>query len=214
MTPRMTGLLAALAVVAAGGGWWFGARPMPGGVTATQTGGLAFPGLAPKLAQASRIEVTHQATTLVVARDGDRWGLADRGGYPVQGSKVRELTSGLAELRLVEPRTSDPAEYGRLGVDDATGKTATSNLLRMLDAAGNPLAALIVGHRRVRTQGDVPETIYVRRPGEAQAWLAEGRLPVDADPPALDRPRGRQHRPRQDRVRALRAWWRDAGVRA
>ena len=41
---------------------------------------------------------------------------------------------------------------------------------------------LIVGHRRVRTAGNVPESIYIRRVGEAQSWLAEGRLPVDADP--------------------------------
>ncbi|HYI84342.1 MAG TPA: hypothetical protein VEX11_14165, partial [Acetobacteraceae bacterium] len=27
-----------------------------------------------------------------------------------------------------------------------------------------------------------PESAYIRRPSEAQSWLAEGRLPVDADP--------------------------------
>jgi len=34
----------------------------------------------------------------------------------------------------------------------------------------------------MRVQGNVPETVHVRRPNEAQAWLAEGRLPLDADP--------------------------------
>ena len=34
----------------------------------------------------------------------------------------------------------------------------------------------------MRTQGNLPEDIYVRRPGDNQSWLAEGRLPVDADP--------------------------------
>ena len=52
----------------------------------------------------------------------------------------------------------------------------------MLDASGKPIAALIVGHRRVRTQGNVPEQVYVRRPDDNQTWLAEGSLQADADP--------------------------------
>jgi hypothetical protein len=61
-----------------------------------------------------------------------------------------------------------------------TGSNAL--LLRVLDGAGLPLAELVVGRRRVRTQGNVPESVYVRRPNEAQAWLAEGRIPLDSDP--------------------------------
>jgi hypothetical protein len=52
----------------------------------------------------------------------------------------------------------------------------------VLDASGKPIVALIVGHRRVRTQGNVPEQVYVRRPDDNQTWLAEGSLQVDADP--------------------------------
>ena len=59
---------------------------------------------------------------------------------------------------------------------------STGLLLRVLEANGAPMAELVVGRRRVRTQGNVPESAYIRRPGEAQSWLAEGRLPVDADP--------------------------------
>src|SRR5262249_14864980 len=80
------------------------------------------------------------------------------------------------------PRTTDPEQYARLGVEDANGKTGTSNLLRILDTSGKPIVSVIVGHRRVRTQGNVPEQVYVRRPGENQSWLAEGSLQADADP--------------------------------
>ena len=110
------------------------------------------------------------------------WGLADRGGYPVQASKLRGMLTALTELRLVEPRTTDPAQFSRLGLEDPNGKKGTSNMLRVLDASGKPIVALIVGHRRVRTQGNVPEQVYVRRPDDNQTWLAEGSLQVDADP--------------------------------
>ncbi|MDO9708614.1 DUF4340 domain-containing protein [Paracraurococcus lichenis] len=145
-------------------------------------GGLAFPGLAAKLQDAQRIEVTKPDASLVLQRRGETWVLPDKGGYPVRAGKVREMLVGLTELRLVEARTADPGQHERLGVDDPKRPGSTALLLRVLDGAGAPIAELVLGRRRVRTQGEVPESIYVRRPAEAQAWLAEGRLAVDADP--------------------------------
>ncbi|MCW3473864.1 DUF4340 domain-containing protein [Limobrevibacterium gyesilva] len=182
MKPRNTLILAAVAAAALAAGWQFGLRTTPVGQMEVAPGSLVFPGLAAKLQDARRIEVTHQGKTMVIAQENGKWGLADRGGFPVQADKLRELLTGLTELRITEPRTSDPAQYSRLGVEDAQPPTSNSNLLRVLDSNGKPIAELIVGHRRVRTQGNVPESIYVRRPGEAGSWLAEGRLPVDADP--------------------------------
>lgn len=144
---------------------------------------LAFPGLAPRLANAARIEVTRHDGTLVVRHAAsDSWVLPAKADHPVRPERVRELLVGLTELRLTEPRTANPEMLERLGVEDPTREGATSALLRVLDAEGRPIAELIVGRRRMRVQGNVPESVYVRRPGEAQAWLAEGRLPLDSDP--------------------------------
>ncbi len=144
---------------------------------------LAFPGLAPRLANAARIEVTRHDGTLVVRRAGpDLWVLPAKADYAVRPERVRELLVGLTELRLTEPRTANPEMLERLGVEDPTKAGATSSLLRVLDAEGRPIAELVVGRRRMRVQGNVPETVYVRRPNETQAWLAEGRLPLDSDP--------------------------------
>ena len=156
----------------------------PKGVDRTEvdSAGLAFPGLAERLAGAARVEVKKPDATLVLLRQGESWGLPDKGRYPVRAEKVRELLVGLTELRLVEKRTADPNQLDRLGVDDPARPGSTALLLRVLDGGGAPLAELILGRRRVRTQGNVPEIIYVRRPAEPQAWLAEGRLAADADP--------------------------------
>ena len=144
---------------------------------------LAFPGLAPRLVDAARIEVVRHDGRLEVERAApDRWVLPAKAGYPVRPERVRELLVGLTELRLVEPRTANPEMLERLGVDDPTHEGATSSLLRVLNAQGAPIAELVVGRRRMRVQGNVPESVYVRRPNENQAWLAEGRLPLDADP--------------------------------
>lgn len=145
-------------------------------------GGLVFPGLAQRLGAAARIEIRKPDATLVVARDGERWVLPEKANYPVRPERVRELLVGLTELRLVEARTADAGQLDRLGLDDPAKPGSTALLVRVLDAAGAPIAELVVGRRRVRTQGNLPESVYVRRPAETQSWLAEGRLPVDADP--------------------------------
>jgi len=144
-------------------------------------GELAFPGLASRLAGAERIELKKPDATLVLERHGEVWVLPEKGGYPVRPERVREMLVGLTELRLAERRTADPEQFDRLGLSDPAKQGSTALLLRVLDGAGTPLAELVVGRRRVRTQGDVPESVYVRRPSETQTWLAEGRLPVDAD---------------------------------
>jgi hypothetical protein len=183
MRARTVGLLVALGVIVLAGGWYFGTATTPGERTAVAAGSLMFPDLTPRLRAATKIEVSHQGKQTVVEKRPDGgWGIASLQDYPVQETKLRALLTGLTELRLAEPRTSDPAQFSRLGVDDPNAPGSSANLLRVLDADGKPILAVIVGHRRVRSQANVPEEVYVRRPDENQSWLAEGNLQADADP--------------------------------
>jgi hypothetical protein len=182
MNPRIVSLLAALGILALAGGWYFGTGTTPAEQTVAR-GQLMFPDLAPRLKDAVRVEISHQGKQTVIERRPDgAWGIAAMRDYPVQAAKLRGVLTGLTELRLTEPRTSDPAQFSRLGVDDPSGPASSADLLRVLDASGKPILALIVGHRRVRSQANVPDEIYVRRPDQTQSWLAEGSLQVDADP--------------------------------
>jgi hypothetical protein len=182
MRARAAGLLAALGVIAIAGGWYFGTATSPGERTAIGGGTLMFPDLAPLLQNAAKIEITHQGKQTVIEKRADGgWGIASMNDYPAQEAKLRAMLAGLTELRLTEPRTSDPSQFSRLGVDDPNRAGSSANLLRVVDSAGKPILAVIVGHRRVRSQANVPEEVYVRRPDENQSWLAEGTLQADAD---------------------------------
>lgn len=180
MNRRTLLLLSGAAVATVGGALLLqpGEAPPPSPAGAA----LAFPGLAQRLQGAAKIVATRHDGTLEILRRGEIWVLPAKGGYPVRQEKVHELLAGLTELRLTEQRTANPAMFDRLGVEDPTKEGATSTLLRVLDAQGGVIAELVIGRRRVRTQGNVPESAYVRRPNENQAWLAEGRIPVDSDP--------------------------------
>ncbi len=182
MSTRTLTVLVILGVIALVGGWYLGPASVPREQKSVYAGKLMFPDLASKLQNVARIEVEHHGKTLTIARDGDHWGLMDRGGYPVQEAKLRSMLTALTELRLVEPRTSEPSEYATLGVESANAKESNSDVLRILDGSGKVILALIVGHTRTSTAGNAPEQVYVRRPRDKQSWLAEGHLEVDADP--------------------------------
>jgi Domain of unknown function (DUF4340) len=182
MRAPVVAALVVLAVLVVAGGWYFGTATAPPERTTIASGGLMFPELATQLRDATKVEITHQdKVTVIEKRPGGGWGVVSLHDYPVQETKLRGLLTGLTELRLAEARTSDPAEFARLGVDDPKSKGSTGDLLRVLDASGKPLVALIIGHRRVRGQANVPDEVYVRRPEENQSWLAEGSLPLEAD---------------------------------
>jgi hypothetical protein len=141
-----------------------------------------FPDITPRLADAARIEVRRHDGTVTLARRDGVWGIAERGHYPARAERVREVFTGLAELRLIEERTGNPELFSRLGLEDVTVAGGTSQLLTVTDGQGATIAELIVGRRRIRTAGNLPEAIYVRRPGESRSYLAEGALRLDTDP--------------------------------
>jgi hypothetical protein len=189
MRGRSVGALVALGVLALAGGWYFGAATTPAELTTISGGQLMFPGLAAKLKDAAKLEITHQSKQTVIEKRPDgAWGVASMHDYPVLDTKLHGVLAGLTELRLSEPRTTDPTQFARLGLDDPNDAGSSGDLLQVVDAAGNPIVALIAGHRRVRSQANLPDEIYVRRPGDNQSWLADGNLQIDADPATwLDR---------------------------
>lgn len=145
-------------------------------------GELVFPGIAAKLADAAEIDISGSDKEVKLVRQDGHWGIAERDFYPAQPQKLRQMLEGLTELKLLEARTADPALLGRLGVDDPSTPGSTAVLLKVDDAHGDVLAQLILGHRSMRSRGGLPESVYVRRPGDTQSWLAEGSVPTDSDP--------------------------------
>ena len=140
----------------------------------------AFPALrANPDAVAKIVLTTPEGSFSLVRETGDRWSSAERFGYTVDSKRVRDLVVALADMRLIEAKTKMPDRYGRIQVEDVKAKDAKSRLLRLESADGKVLAEALIGKEHHRLTGTEPEGTYLRRPGEAQAWLASGGIRIE-----------------------------------
>jgi hypothetical protein len=154
-------------------------------VSRATPGQQAFPGLAAKLGDVKSITVSRSGATMTLIRDGDRWLLTEKGNYPANAAKVSQIVRAMADLTLVEPKTQNPDLYPRLEVEDPS--KGNSTLVAVKDQSGDPATA-IVGKRRYDRLGAGNDGVYLRKPAEAQTWLARGTLDPSGDPVSwLDR---------------------------
>ncbi len=182
MTLRSFVVLLVVTLAAAAAAVWVTMSRDIAGV-ARGEGVLAFPGLADRVNDVRRIVVTRgQFTSTLESREAEgglAWSLKERAGYPAPIEIVRAVAAGMAQLRLVEPKTARPDLYPRIHVDDPTGpngKDARGALVELFDARGQKMAELIVGLDKGTFLG--LGDVYVRRPDEERAWLAHGKVPV------------------------------------
>ena len=177
MTPRFVLGLVLVTLVTTGAAVWVTLQQPAAGPV--QIGDEpAFPALRERPDAVAKVILTSPAATFALTRAGDRWVAADRHDYPVAADKLRELVVQLADMRLIEAKTSRPDRYARLEVEDVA-EGASSRQIRLEDADGNVLAEAIIGRQRQRLTGAEPSGTYLRRPGEAQSWLASGGIALD-----------------------------------
>ncbi|RKY20652.1 MAG: hypothetical protein DRQ55_07045 [Planctomycetota bacterium] len=156
---------------------WFVVRPhTDASGQGADTEGPWLPGLQAALDEVVSIELLVTGESLRLTKSADGWGLETWGGYPADSTQVASTLLGLAGLKDARPMTSQPAKHAALQLEDPTHPGATSLGLRVSDAAGTPLADVVLG----RSKGQ--DGLFVRRTHEHQAWQVRGRL---APPRAL-----------------------------
>jgi len=160
-----------------------------GGGGEAGNGGTVLPAVADHVGNVAALKISGVGGTATLLRKGTaekpQWVVAEKGDYPADAVKIRQVLIGFAELKLVEPKTSKPDLYTRLDVEEPgkdRGKDLThSRLVEIDDGKGAKLGELIVGKRRPDSLGTGADGLYIRRLGEAQAWLAQGNVDLPAD---------------------------------
>jgi hypothetical protein len=138
-------------------------------------GVLLLPVLAPELDTVTEVSVRKGSATPAVTlhRSADQWSVAQLGDYPADISKVHKLLLALSEARIVEEKTSNPANYSIIGVEDPTQPGAASAEVTLSAKDGKHV--LIVGK-------PIGEGDFVRRAGEVKSYSVAPSISVDPEP--------------------------------
>jgi hypothetical protein len=138
--------------------------------------GPIVPGLQQALNDVERVTIAKAGgeTVATIERHPDGWVVAEKNGYAADVGKLRQGLRALAEAKVLETKTSNPAFYDKLGVEDVAGANA-GGVAVTITAPGKDFGTLILGTAVGTKQR------YARRASEAKSYL------LDRDP---DFPKG------------------------
>ena len=138
-------------------------------------GTLLLPSLANELNTVTALSIRKggASPTVTVHKQGEQWTVAERADYPADVPKLRKLLQELSDAKIREEKTSNPASYPILGVEDPSQAGATGAQIEVLAHGGKH--TVIVGK-------PVGAGNFVRRTGEAASYLVEPGISVETEP--------------------------------
>lgn len=143
---------------------------------------LLLPGLMKQATQISKITIQDRDQTLTLERGKDYWQIVEKNNYPVLTAKIDEFLYSLADMRIIEPKTSDPNKYGQLDLNDITDNNSKAVLVTVQDGQQKDIVKLIIGRRQgIKINDEYTERLFVRKAGDPQTWLVQGLLPLTND---------------------------------
>lgn len=177
MTSRRLIILAALAIVVIAGALFLTRQPSPS--QAGDSTALLYPKLEAELAAVTALSIYKpgdERAVELLRKDGN-WTITEQSGYAADTAKVHRLLRAIAKAKPVEEKTSNPASYAAIGVEDLGNPAATGSRVQ-LSGTATPVN-LIVGK-----SGAGAQSAYVRRAGEPASWLINESIDAATSPDA------------------------------
>jgi hypothetical protein len=114
------------------------------GTTETE-GTLLLPQLSAELGNVTSVTIRKGSAqpTVNLHKLADHWTVAQRGDYPADTAKLRNLLHAIASARVIEQKTADPANYHALGVEDPAAPEASGTEIAISTPAATQ--TIIVG---------------------------------------------------------------------
>lgn len=106
-------------------------------------------------------------------KQGGRWTVAERGDYPADMAKLRKLILALSGALIIEAKTSDPANYHNLGLDEPSDASAAGAEITL--SSSGTRQVLIVG--KPTGAGN-----FVRFARQTQSYLVEPGISFETQP--------------------------------
>jgi hypothetical protein len=138
-------------------------------------GAALIPTLAGELNTVTALTVRRGSATPTVTvheKDG-RWTVAERGDYPADVAKLRKLLLALSDAKIVEEKTSNPANFAVIGVEDPSSPAATGAEISVTARDGKH--AVIIGK-------PVGGGNFARRSGGNASYSVEPGISFETEP--------------------------------
>ena len=178
MKTRSLIVLAVVAVVVIAGAV-FAVRDRESGTRHRVVGEPLFPGLIESVNSVASVEVTQGEDRYTIVRDGDVWGLAEKGGYPAQFDMVKKTIVGVAEIALVEAKTSKRDRLAELYLAEPDAEDGAGTRIALRGEAGvREVAGVLECIGRVEARIDAVATADAehRDDGEDRSELLHGSV--------------------------------------
>lgn len=174
MKPDQLRNLAIVTAVLLVGAVWVSLRPNDGSPDQLRESSL-LPGLSGRISDLGRVELKRKNDRVTLVLEEAVWVVKSLGNYPADSSKIRNLVQGLVLARRLAPKSSNRNLFDRMGL----GEDATT--VELFSTDGDPILALDLGKRRLRSQEGASETfVFIETDG--RAWTAKGLAEASTDP--------------------------------
>jgi hypothetical protein len=140
-----------------------------------------YPELIDALNDISRVSIKTVDNSTELARLDNQWVVANRDNFPAEFSAVKSALINLAEVIVIEQKTSKPENYPKIGVAGIEHEGSGSLLVQIEGTSGSELASILIGNERSGNNLPAPN-FYVRKLNEDAALLVEGDLDFADDP--------------------------------
>ena len=144
--------------------------------TDARIGKLVFPGLRASLNSIQEVKLSSANQTTTIDHKGNKWKVAEKGGYEADFNKLSSFLDGLAKAKYVERKTDKQSNLHLLGLSGIDNSSSKATQVTVTTSDGSDYA-LLIGNRAEGESGR-----YIRKPTDSQAWLADHIKTVSSDP--------------------------------
>lgn len=118
-----------------------------------------------------RIVKAGNQTVATLSRGEQGWRVEESQSYPADWARLKGMLAALAQAQVIEPKTTNPAYFDRLGLTDVAD--AASSGVMVAIGEGDKAITLLIGHAAQGRQGH-----YVRFADDDQALLIDRTVEV------------------------------------
>ena len=142
--------------------------------------GMVFPKLIDELNEVASIGITTFEHNFQIIKLNERWQISALSNYPANHQVVSSFLIGLAQLRKLAPKTSEPKKHELLHLAGTGVKDSPTIKVDLWASDNRSLGSLLIGKSRSSVRNVLLTEFHVRQPDDDQTWLAESGLSVPA----------------------------------